>query len=508
MKHSSSFCRQAGTALVFSLLLLLILTLLGISSMNNTLMQERMAANTRIQTALFESASAGVSDAVGYVFDPENWPDCGNDVFCEEKKVTIDGKEVTFDKRICGHSGTSLGTDGHTLTVPAPTETDPSATKTIPGWSTDFGGYQTVAGDTGYQQRMYCLGDEDAPNNPSQLFVLTRASMQDAEGDAVGLTASREIEVRVGRRQPGDFPPPPISALNPLGTVAPGSSNSLSVIGECGPAVLTDENDDRTFIDAVRDDRIGNYEGGIQDIDPGDGFGDPWDDPAAIRAFVDGIVGTLATPDVASPVFGVKYEGEGPYSFNSETFGTRPNRIKPSGEIDMTTGDPQITYFDGDVSMGGSVSGSGILIVEGDLSWTGTPAFDGLILVLGGSADFTGGGDGGTTGSLILTDLESALADPDTSTVDLVWGPDNDKGGKGGGNQTWAANCSLLEKFMFADGLLDPATSANINGTSVPLTDVWNINCECSEITFGDPELMITSWRENIGWRDDEFFID
>lgn len=482
---------QAGTALVFSLMLLLIMTILGISSMNNTLMQERMAANARNQTALFEAASAGVSKAVEYTFAAANWPDCGDDASCKS--------EGGFDKKRCGQSGQSLLNDGNFLTVPDPT--NPTSTKQIPGWSTDWGKFDTVAGDIGYQQRMYCLGDVDVGNpvaldNPSQLFVLTRGSIQNDQG----LQSSREIEVRVGRRQPGEFPPPPINTLDPLGNVAPGSSNSLSVIGECGPAVLTDEGDDSTFIEAVRDDRIGNYEGGIQDINPDDGFGAPWDDPDAIRTFVDGIVGTLGTPALPND-FGVAYTGESSYSFNgSQKFGTRPERVKKTDEINMSTGVPQITYFDGDVSMGGNVSGAGILIVEGDLSWKGTPAFDGLILVLGGGADFSGGGDGGTTGSLIIADL-----DGDPPTVDLEWGQNT---GSGGGNQTWTANCGLLEKFLFGDNLLDPDSTVAIDGEDVSLADVWNFNCECSEIAFGDPELMITSWRENVGWRDDEFFVN
>lgn len=487
-KQKRSLQAQGGTALVFSLMLLLILTLLGISSMNNTLMQERMAANARNQTALFEAASAGVSKSVEYTFAAGNWPDCGDDAACKS--------EGGANKKRCGQSGQALLDDGNSLTVPDPS--DPTTTQEIPGWSTDWGTFETVAGDFGYQQRMYCLGDIDADNpltleNPSQLFVLTRGAMQNSQG----IQASREIEVRVGRRQPGDFPPPPINALNPFSNVAPASSNALSVVGECGPAVLTAENQAQTFIDAVDDDRIGNYDGGIQDVGE-NGFGEPWDDPALTRDFVDQIVETLGSPAAPSAA-GVAYEGGGiggascqlDYCFDGhEEFGVRPDQDNQTGELDESTGDPQITYFDGDVSMGGNVSGAGIMIVEGNLSWTGTPAFDGLIVVLGGGADFTGGGGGGANGSLILTDLQAGL-DGAEGSLDFQWGQNN---GSGGGNQSWTANCHYLEAVA---GLLDADTRA-----------MWQFQCGCPELSFGDPNLMITSWRENVGWRDDEFFIN
>ena len=56
--------RQAGAVLVFSILVLLILTVLGVASMSSSNMQERMAGNARLEAEAFEAASAGVSDPV------------------------------------------------------------------------------------------------------------------------------------------------------------------------------------------------------------------------------------------------------------------------------------------------------------------------------------------------------------------------------------------------------------------------------------------------------------
>lgn len=51
---------QRGAALVVSLIILLIMTLLGVSSMQNTTLEERMAGNMRDQNLAFQSAEAAL----------------------------------------------------------------------------------------------------------------------------------------------------------------------------------------------------------------------------------------------------------------------------------------------------------------------------------------------------------------------------------------------------------------------------------------------------------------
>ena len=58
--------RQRGAVLVVGLLLLLIMTILGLASMGDTILQERMAANKRQTHLAIESAEAALRDA-------ENW---------------------------------------------------------------------------------------------------------------------------------------------------------------------------------------------------------------------------------------------------------------------------------------------------------------------------------------------------------------------------------------------------------------------------------------------------
>ncbi|HSH29209.1 MAG TPA: PilX N-terminal domain-containing pilus assembly protein [Thiohalobacter sp.] len=55
--------RQRGAALIVSLLLLLIMTLLGVSAMQTTTLQERMAGNTRDRAVALQAAEYALRDA-------------------------------------------------------------------------------------------------------------------------------------------------------------------------------------------------------------------------------------------------------------------------------------------------------------------------------------------------------------------------------------------------------------------------------------------------------------
>lgn len=54
--------RQSGSVLMVSLVILLVLTLLGVSGMNTTVMQERMAGNVQESLSAFQAAEAGLRD--------------------------------------------------------------------------------------------------------------------------------------------------------------------------------------------------------------------------------------------------------------------------------------------------------------------------------------------------------------------------------------------------------------------------------------------------------------
>lgn len=66
--HHSNFAKcQTGAALVVSLMILLILTLIGVSGMQGTIMQEKMASNTKDRSLAFQSTESAVRDAETYI---------------------------------------------------------------------------------------------------------------------------------------------------------------------------------------------------------------------------------------------------------------------------------------------------------------------------------------------------------------------------------------------------------------------------------------------------------
>lgn len=56
-------CRQRGTVLVVAMILLLVLTLLGVTALNTTTVEERMAANAQDQARAFQVAETGLVNA-------------------------------------------------------------------------------------------------------------------------------------------------------------------------------------------------------------------------------------------------------------------------------------------------------------------------------------------------------------------------------------------------------------------------------------------------------------
>jgi len=65
--HAMNPSRQQGAALLLSLVFLVVLTLLGVSAMQGTLLQERMAGNFRETQAAMDAAEAALRRAEAYL---------------------------------------------------------------------------------------------------------------------------------------------------------------------------------------------------------------------------------------------------------------------------------------------------------------------------------------------------------------------------------------------------------------------------------------------------------
>lgn len=79
------YCSQQGSVLITSLILLLVLTLLGLSSMQTSVMEEMMAGNAKDHHMAFQSAEAALRDGesriLAYIAEPIPSPTGATDVW-------------------------------------------------------------------------------------------------------------------------------------------------------------------------------------------------------------------------------------------------------------------------------------------------------------------------------------------------------------------------------------------------------------------------------------------
>lgn len=72
MNRAGSKREQEGVALFVSLIFLLLLTIVGVSSMKSATLQEKMAGNTRFKTITFQYAEAGLREGEGFIANLNN----------------------------------------------------------------------------------------------------------------------------------------------------------------------------------------------------------------------------------------------------------------------------------------------------------------------------------------------------------------------------------------------------------------------------------------------------
>jgi hypothetical protein len=435
---SISIRKQEGLALILALLLMFVLVILGVTGFSNTHVQERSAKNAHTQTIAFEAASAGANNAINF-FDANH--DLGPDEDC--------------------------GATGHE------------------GWEdpTDWVDMGSVGGAS-LKQRMYCLADaypcsaeeedeglctsEDRPAR-SQLFVLSRGEVT-IDNKVV---AQRDIEVRLEVGSNGAAGDGCAALCFPSCEMGPldfPTSNAFRVDGDGGPAITAGCQSAADDIrDAIRDNRIGNYIGGIASASPGS----PWDSVSDTEQFR---LNLLAAAQLA--------QGAGTCQTGCYLAPVTGNTVVDNGNTSYgSVADPQITYVAGNADFGGNITGAGILVVNGDLIWNGTPKFEGLIIVLGGDYIVDGGGTGGNhAGSVVILNALGAVGEEfGEATFDNT----------GGGTAEYNFDCTAL---WAAWDLLNPSGQ-----------DMWSPECDtgpANPYQAGPEELVIASWRENVGWRD------
>lgn len=104
--------RQRGAILVTSLLLLLTLTIIGVSVMQITRMQERAAGNTRDSNLAFQGAEAAVRDAENLLWSAATIVTCTNASNCVRPRGTLPDDLASQTAAWWDSNGQEYGTDG------------------------------------------------------------------------------------------------------------------------------------------------------------------------------------------------------------------------------------------------------------------------------------------------------------------------------------------------------------------------------------------------------------
>lgn len=71
--------RQKGAILIFCLVFLLVLTMMGVTSMESAVLEERMAGNLQDQNAAFQAAETSLQSAENWLLAQRFWPATSDD---------------------------------------------------------------------------------------------------------------------------------------------------------------------------------------------------------------------------------------------------------------------------------------------------------------------------------------------------------------------------------------------------------------------------------------------
>ncbi len=92
--------RQHGAVLVISLLILLVLTLVGVSSLDGSIMEEKMASNSQIAATTFQQAESSIREAffaeLANPFVAVSNSRSNDPLVRRDRTVTIDGVTTTI----------------------------------------------------------------------------------------------------------------------------------------------------------------------------------------------------------------------------------------------------------------------------------------------------------------------------------------------------------------------------------------------------------------------------
>lgn len=433
---------QQGSVLIVSLLLLLVITIVGVSGILNTMSNERLASNQRQVTEAFMAAESGLVNA----------------------KQWLDSNRILWGKY--DESMASLST--------LYTTTESGARWWIESLEY-LSGLNNIA-------KVTSCGTVAA----SGVERCVAFSYLQAKG-AANLAALNLIGKNILFRDP--------------------ASGAIRFIGaDGGPAIAinTDASSVRLsdLIDALNE--IARKEeagialtdiekklkevyangGGIERVD----FGDPFGDANKLNEFVESVkrdycgckttksfcAGYTANPAIHTAAFCL-------------TTGDLPDDLGVIGKEKLVYVEsaPNTTLT---IDFKGNKKGAGVMVVKGNVLFSGTPTYDGLLLVVGDSFTVDGGGNGGINGALAVTNIVDAkdsdgnIIRDDSGKAVKAFG-DTTASFSGGGTSDYFYNEDRLElvrekllststKDLWKLGLIDDNEQNIKNGTILNWVEV------------------------------------
>ena len=391
--------RETGIALVMSLILLAVITLISTSSMNAAINKERVAASQKQVTDALMAAEIGLAAAVETFYDD-------GFVWNNNSGERVFNAQYTIEN-IMGSS--------EFVSMSAHNRPDLE-------WQIEHIEHQFII--AGVEQ-------------------LTVRSV----GKRSGSIAERRVEFDI--IVPNTLfidPPAPLTLAGYVHSFAAGGSAQFKVIGEVAdadltlpgtPAIVVNDTDATTLTTvttAIQNapDRTSNYTGasgksGITSAVIEQTLGDFWGDANALRNFVE-----------MAKLFGTTYPNDTVFDSND---GFNIGHYTDSNHNEWV-----ISLVEGNATITGNRSGAGVLLVTGKLTWAGTAEFSGLVMVLGGQVDWQvdwqDGGNKGIQGAMYIAHITQ------DENGNWVFGHETTEGIEfaGGGNSTLKFDRDILRQ--------------------------------------------------------------
>jgi PilX N-terminal len=364
---------QKGIALVTAILMLVVLSVIGIIAVNITTIGAKITGNTRTSKQAFYIAEAGIEAAR------------------ELLRIRIaGGSTVSAQLDLVKGADGSL-TDSNNVA-------NFSTSDDVPFINT------TPLGNGSY--KVYLTNDNEPSGGVTSLTdtnsQVTLTSFGYGPDNSLAIIQATVLRVPIPNL------PGAISLPGPHVSFNAGNSNAVSVEGEAYPAVAVNSVEfggsdvSRTeVIDGIPPNRLDKYTGEGYDgttspVTPSVknmSFPDPWGNLSQLQTLYQNLKDMSDFNSPSNPGF---------------TLGS--------------DSDPKLVVIDGDYTVPGGATGSGILLVTGNLVFNGDIDYNGIILVIGkGSLTRSGAGNGNINGGIYVANIAGPDGNIDTR-ADNVWG--------------------------------------------------------------------------------------